>query len=962
MFLKNKIGFTLIELLIVIFVIVLISTLVTVSFLNIKRNNRDAKRVADIAEIQMALEDYKFFEGSYPETITPGEPLVGHVTGNLYMAQVPKNSDYFKMACSNTEYTYFYDPSSESYQISFCLEGDVDKYSGGEKCVMAWGILDYECVADTEGPFTLLYTAQSGGSIDGTLEQIVEKNQSGSTVTAIPNAGYNFVKWSDNVMTAARTDTNVTRNISVQAQFQIQTFNLTYAAGANGSISGNPSQTVNYGANGSAVTPVADPGYTFLKWSDDRTDNPRTDTSVTSNVSVTAQFQVQTFNLNYTAGTGGSISGNSSQTVNYGASGSAVTPVADPGYTFLKWSDDRTDNPRTDTSVTSNVSVSAVFEAQYHTLVYTAGEGGTIVGTTPQNVQEGDDGTQVVATPDPGYAFVRWDDDPLKPAARTDTNVTGDISATAIFEAVYYTLTYSAGAGGTILGSTTQSVQEGSNGTAVTPQANTGYSFLKWSDDSIQNPRTDTSVSSNISVTAIFEEIVYYNLTYTAGTGGSIIGNSPQFVQAGLSGTQVTASPNANYVFVKWSDNNYNPSRTDVANSNISVTAEFHYNLVTLAYTAGTGGTITGSSTQVITYLSNGTEVVASPNTGYVFVNWSDSITSASRTELNVEEDVSVTANFKTHLIPSISSPSNGSSHEKDASINFVGSASNTQGSYTCFWSSSIDGSMGSGCNINKSNLSTGNHTITLSVTDDLETRTTNISISVIQTTFEYAFTGAVQQFTVAVAGTYQFTVVGAKGGNDGSNNAGGAGGQAIGQRSLSVGDVLNIYVGGQGAVQSSVGQLGGWNGGGNAFSTLTSVQARRPGTGGGASDIRLNGTALANRIIVGAGGGGAGGRYAGRTGGAGGGTTGERAANNGGYGGTQSAGGASGGALGTGGTATSNMRGAGGGGYYGGGSSATDSTGGGGGSSYITGLSSSSTTQGVNSSGDGYITIQYLP
>ena len=52
----------------------------------------------------------------------------------------------------------------------------------------------------------------------------------GSEVTAVPNAGYHFVDWSDGVLTAARTDTNVTANVSVTANFAINTYTLTYTA------------------------------------------------------------------------------------------------------------------------------------------------------------------------------------------------------------------------------------------------------------------------------------------------------------------------------------------------------------------------------------------------------------------------------------------------------------------------------------------------------------------------------------------------------------------------------------------------------------------------------------------------------------------------------------------------------------------------------------------------------------
>ena len=56
--------------------------------------------------------------------------------------------------------------------------------------------------------------------------------------------------------------------MTVTANFAINTYTLTYTAGANGTITGDTPQTVNYGADGTAVTAVPDTGYHFVDWSD----------------------------------------------------------------------------------------------------------------------------------------------------------------------------------------------------------------------------------------------------------------------------------------------------------------------------------------------------------------------------------------------------------------------------------------------------------------------------------------------------------------------------------------------------------------------------------------------------------------------------------------------------------------------------------------------------------------------
>ncbi len=74
-------------------------------------------------------------------------------------------------------------------------------------------------MAPTSGPYTLTYTAGAHGSISGVSPQTVARGANGTPVQAVPAAGYHFVKWDDGSTANPRTDTNVTKNITVTAQF-----------------------------------------------------------------------------------------------------------------------------------------------------------------------------------------------------------------------------------------------------------------------------------------------------------------------------------------------------------------------------------------------------------------------------------------------------------------------------------------------------------------------------------------------------------------------------------------------------------------------------------------------------------------------------------------------------------------------------------------------------------------------
>ncbi len=139
--------------------------------------------------------------------------------------------------------------------------------------------------------YTVIYQVNEGGTISGAAEQSVKEGENGTEVVAVPNEGYRFVKWSDNITEATRQDRNVTKDIVVKAIFEKQTYTLTYVASNGGYLVGNLNQTVAYGESGTKVTAVPNDGYRFVKWSDNETKDTRCDTKINASVSVTAEFE-----------------------------------------------------------------------------------------------------------------------------------------------------------------------------------------------------------------------------------------------------------------------------------------------------------------------------------------------------------------------------------------------------------------------------------------------------------------------------------------------------------------------------------------------------------------------------------------------------------------------------------------------------------------------------------------------
>jgi len=280
-----------------------------------------------------------------------------------------------------------------------------------------------------------------------------------------------------------------------------------------------------------------------------------------------------------------------------------------------------------------------------YTLTYTAGENGSIKGSSPQRVDHGGTGSEVTAIPADGYHFENWDDGVNTPS-RTDSAIKADLTVTAGFALNHYSLTYIAGGNGTIEGFNMQSVNHGDDGRQVKAVPAEHYHFMSWSDGVTTATRTDRSITADLEVTANFA-IDQYTLAYSAGENGSIEGAKSQKIDHGGTGTPVKAVPAAGYHFLSWSDGVTTADRTDSdVKNDLKLAASFARNQYTLTYTAGENGTIEGAKSQEVDHGGDGSQVKAVPAKHYHFKDWSDGKATASRTDRNITADLEVTANF----------------------------------------------------------------------------------------------------------------------------------------------------------------------------------------------------------------------------------------------------------------------------------------------------------------------------
>jgi uncharacterized protein (TIGR02145 family)/prepilin-type N-terminal cleavage/methylation domain-containing protein len=140
---KNKSAFTLIELLVVIAIIGILTALAVVSLQNLRRSARDAKRLSDVKQIQIALELYYQDNGIYPPTLIPGETLSSNTI--TYMETIPYPPTTLDGDCSTTSYIYSTSNDNTYYNIHFCISNNIGSLPAGNIVASPRGLGTWTC-------------------------------------------------------------------------------------------------------------------------------------------------------------------------------------------------------------------------------------------------------------------------------------------------------------------------------------------------------------------------------------------------------------------------------------------------------------------------------------------------------------------------------------------------------------------------------------------------------------------------------------------------------------------------------------------------------------------------------------------------------------------------------------------------------------------------------------------------
>lgn len=354
----------------------------------------------------------------HPLTFHAGTGQVG-LAGNLYEWDTMNTTADFSMMPTDDDpmvWALTLQLPAGTYAYSYYLDEGTETPEWTGDASRTFTIVDEDVVLTdwfgSESEPVRKYVVSAGAESHGTISpsgDVVVSREDTLSFLITPDEGYHVADVLLDGVSLGAVDSYTLENISghhvIVVRFEINTYTVSYGAGENAGIEGDAAQEVTHGNSGTPVLAVPAEGYVFTGWSDGRTDNPRTDTIVTANISVTALFAVKTWSITVSANEGGSLTPGGDMTVKHGDD-LVVEITPDTGYHIADvLLDDVSQGAVSSlplTGISSDHHIVVVFAINMYTITLSAGDHGSIDPGEDVSVPHGGEVTFTI-TPDEGY-------------------------------------------------------------------------------------------------------------------------------------------------------------------------------------------------------------------------------------------------------------------------------------------------------------------------------------------------------------------------------------------------------------------------------------------------------------------------------------------------------------------------------------------------------------------------------
>ncbi|MCR0248129.1 MAG: InlB B-repeat-containing protein [Clostridium sp.] len=305
--------------------------------------------------------------------------------------------------------------------------------------------------------------------------------------------GYKFLGWSEGSSSDKQGTVTIakgtTGNKTFTAHWEENTYTISYELDGGTNGDGNPS-TYKVTDNDIKLAEPTKKGYTFEGWTG--TDISETSKDVTiskgsvGNRTYTANWKAITYQITYDLD-GGTVATANKSEYTIESEAFTLTNPTKKGYTFTGWSEgDSSDKQETVTiaqGTTGDKSYKANWSIDTYTITYDL-DGGTNNVDNPSSYQVTDSDITLKAPTKKGYTFEGWKlngTGELLTTVTISSGSTGNLSYTAIWKKVNYTVTFDS-QGGSSVSETGADYQE----TITKPEdpTKTGYTFDGWFKES----------------------------------------------------------------------------------------------------------------------------------------------------------------------------------------------------------------------------------------------------------------------------------------------------------------------------------------------------------------------------------------------------------------------------------------------------------------------------------------------
>ena len=545
----------------------------------------------------------------------------------------------------------FWTNRDEQAVIIVCYVGD-EIVSQCEAVLSKENLAEFEIVFSVSNDSVPLQGANV--SFNGESQQTDSQGLAVFSEVPVGNRAYTVSKTGyENSTGSVNVDSDKSVNISLPKK----TYTLSTNTVGQGSVSKNPDKSTYTHGEIVQLTAIPSTGWNFTGWSEDLSGsvNPANIT-MDSNKAVTATFTIKKYTIAASANppAGGSVSGGGNYT-----QGDTVNLVATPseGYEFINWTENGVQASANTTysfTATANRALVANFRLKTYTITATAGAGGSINPAGNVNVTH-DSNQSFTITPDTGYDIEDVKVDGVSVGAvssYTFNNVTANHTISVTFKLKTYTLTTNVVGQGTVTRNPDKSKYNHGEVVQLTGNPSAGWAFDTWSGDlsGSANP-ANLTMNGNKTVTADFVRVytVTFNVSDNQAVQGANVAFNGENKSTDAQGKAVftnVQSGTRSYTISKTGYNNATGSVNVDGDKTVNVTLTKKTYTINVSANPAAGGSVSGGGN----YTHGDTvNLLATPNEGYEFVNWTENgaqVSASSTYSFTVTGNRTLVANF----------------------------------------------------------------------------------------------------------------------------------------------------------------------------------------------------------------------------------------------------------------------------------------------------------------------------